>query len=289
MPVIYLGQGVSPTSGALTSPPPSPTPCRPYASQPRANRIPKGAYIAPPGMGERGSNLRVTMISSNLIAEPYKGALPRLPLSSWVTPSGWKERWRRWMSNFKSVYTLSKVRKNVKGWTLPGFKEEALKIYTEACGALAAADRTALRQLVSPAVFTDMKRQIKQREDGGWKRVQWAMTSTPTLQDIEVVHGRLIAADPKNDDTAFAQLTVRFKSGQTFAAYDGRGRLVAGSEGEGAEMRVEDFWVFERPLKGQTANRWRVAGRLTIPPPGTAANVTAPAQEEPAAVPASSL
>lgn len=26
---------------------------------------------------------------------------------------------------------------------------------------------------VTPAVFSDMKRQLKQREDGGWARVQW--------------------------------------------------------------------------------------------------------------------
>lgn len=36
---------------------------------------------------------------------------------------------------------------------------------------------------VTPAVFSDMKRQLKQREDGGWARVQW---------DIVRVRGRTL-------------------------------------------------------------------------------------------------
>lgn len=40
---------------------------------------------------------------------------------------------------------------------------------------------------VTPAVFSDMKRQLKQREDGGWARVQW---------DIVRVSGRGGAPSP---------------------------------------------------------------------------------------------
>jgi large subunit ribosomal protein L45 len=164
----------------------------------------------------------------------------------------------------KSVYTVSKCKRNIKGWTLPGFKEEALQLYRHACVALAAGDRTALRHLASPAVYSDLKRQIKHREDAGWARVDWALPTPPTLREIEVVQGRMVAADPKDDATAFAQLTVRFRSAQRFAAYDRRGRLVAGDPG--AELWVDDHWVFERPLKGPSGSRWRVAGRLSVPP-----------------------
>ena len=170
------------------------------------------------------------------------------------------------MHGVKSIYTLAKIRKNVNGWSLPAFKQDALKVYEEACAALAAGDRTALRQLVTPAVFTDMKRQIKAREEGGWKKVEWALSGRPELKDIEVVQGRLIAIDTKDDNTGFAQLTVRFKCSQKFAAFDGKGQMVAGSVGD--EIRVDDYWVFERALKQQVSNRWRVAGRLTVPAEG---------------------
>ena len=238
---------------------------RGFAGQAKPSGVPQGAYQTPAG-GGRASSVRVTMVSSNLLAEPYKGEPPALPLSSWVSPTGWKERWRRWMGGVKSIYTIAKLRKNVKGWSLPNFKEEALDIYEQACSALAAGDRTELRQLVSPAIFSDMKKQIKAREDGGWKRVDWALTHKPTLKEIEVVQGRLISIDPKNDNTGFAQLTVRFKCRQKFSAYDGKGRLVAGSEEK--DVPVDDFWVFERPLKEQMSNRWRVAGRLMVPRDG---------------------
>ena len=42
-----------------------------------------------------------------------------------------------------------------------------------------------------------MKAQLKAREDGGWKRVEWSLARRPHLHELEVVHGRLIAQNPK--------------------------------------------------------------------------------------------
>lgn len=136
-------------------------------------------------------------------------------------------------------------------------------MYQDICEHLASGDRTQLRHLVTPSVFSDIKRQLKQREDGGWSRVEWKMTEVPPIKQLKVVHGRLIAISPKDDSTGFVQLTVRIPSKQQFAAYDRKGRLVAG--GIDQEIAVEDFWVFEHPLRQQTSNRWRLAGRLQIP------------------------
>lgn len=233
-----------------------------YAAQARASGVPPGAYTSPMAAA-RPSSVRVTMVSSNLLAEPYKGEPSPLPWSSWVTPTGWKERWKRWVNSAKSIYTIAKIRKNVPGWKLPAFKQEALTLYMDVCEALAAGNRTSLRQMVTPSVFSDMKRQIKAREEGGWARIDWAVTKPIEVRDLEVVQGRLIAIDPKNDNTGFAQLTVKMPSQQRFAAYDAKGRLVAGNPEE--SVTVEDVWVFERPLMKQAANRWRLAGRLSVP------------------------
>ncbi len=68
----------------------------------------------------------------------------------------------------------------------------------------------------------------------------------------------------QDDNTGFAQLTVRVPSTQRFSAHDRRGSVVAGTPEEG--VPVVDHWVFERPLKGSAvSSRWRVAARLTIP------------------------
>lgn len=73
-------------------------------------------------------------------------------------------------------------------------------------------------QLVTPTVFSDMKKQLKQREDGGWARVEWAMSYTPTLKEVEVVHGRLISLDPKvsfgvESIASFCNATIKRESG----------------------------------------------------------------------------
>lgn len=59
------------------------------------------------------------------------------------------------------------------GFNRNAFKQESLELYRDICRLLAQGERGSLRQLVTPAVFSDMKRQLKQREDGGWARVQW--------------------------------------------------------------------------------------------------------------------
>ena len=50
--------------------------------------------------------------------------------------------------------------------------------------------------MTSP-VYGIMKKEIRAREDGGWRRVEWDLPQVPTLREIEVVHGRLIYLNPK--------------------------------------------------------------------------------------------
>lgn len=52
-------------------------------------------------------------------------------------------------------------------------------------------------QIVTPAEYGNVKAQLKAREDGGWKRVEWSLVRRPHLHELEVVHGRLIAQNPK--------------------------------------------------------------------------------------------
>ena len=206
--------------------------------------------------------IRPSMVSSNVIAEPYKGPPAPLPLTALVTPSGWRLRWSRWKDSFKSMYSLSRLKKHVKGWHLKSFKMESLDVYKKTCQALAAGDISTLRHLTTPPIFSDMKKQIKQRRDGGWTRIEWKMVEDPALYDLEMLHARLVSADPKDDSNGFVQLTVKLPTKQVFAAYDKSGRKVAGDETK--EVQVVDHWVFEIPLSSKSQQRWRVAGRLSI-------------------------
>lgn len=83
-----------------------------------------------------------------LVLTVDRGELPPLPLVSWVTLSGWKERWQRTLGGVKAIYTLARCRKFVPGFSLPAFKADTLLLYEEVCQAIAADDKTLLRQVL---------------------------------------------------------------------------------------------------------------------------------------------
>jgi hypothetical protein len=65
-------------------------------------------------------------------------------------------------------------------------------------------------------VFTDVKRQLKAREEGGWARIAWALEERPELNQMEVVHGRLLAIDPKASTLLWSGVRVgRGKKGRS--------------------------------------------------------------------------
>ncbi len=72
-----------------------------------------------------------------------------MPLVSWVTLSGWRERWHWTLGGVKAIYTLARCRKFVPGFSLPAFKADALLLYEEVCQAIAADDKTLLRQVLT--------------------------------------------------------------------------------------------------------------------------------------------
>ena len=54
-----------------------------------------------------------------------------------------------------------------------------------------------LQQATTPALFDNMKREIKARQEGGWKSVRWSIVKPPKLRQMNLVHGRIMAQNPK--------------------------------------------------------------------------------------------
>jgi hypothetical protein len=46
-------------------------------------------------------------------------------------------------------------------------------------------------------VFSEMKKELRNREAAGWARVAWGLAQKPALNEMAVVHGRLIYLNPK--------------------------------------------------------------------------------------------
>jgi len=202
------------------------------------------------------------LASPGLLAEPYRGDPPALPWSALVTYSGWQTRWGRWMGSLRSMYTLARCTRDISGFGLQDFKIEATGLYRDLNELIAAGDKQAMRRLVTEKMYSLLKKEVQHREQGGWHRMEWGMKRLPEPKDVSIVQGRLIQADESDQSMAFAQLTCRIQSQQTFAAYGKGGKLVAGQPGE--EIDVVDHWVFERMLK-RPNRKWTVAGRLQVP------------------------
>ena len=66
----------------------------------------------------------------------------------------------------------------------------------------------------------------------------------------------------QDEQSAYAQLTVRIRALHKFAAYSGKGELKAGSPGK--DFPVQDVWILERAFKKGPTSRWRIAGVLAI-------------------------
>ena len=220
----------------------------------------------------QGGSLRAVYFSPNVIAEPYRGTPQALPLSSLFTLSGWKTRWTRVLGKMKNVYTLAKVRKDLPEFSLSSFKAMATEMHREICGIIAAGEGSAskhdLQKCLTEAVYTDIRRELRARSQGGWARVAWSLDS---MDDVSVVHARLMAPNPKDTSLAFAQLTVEFCSTQRFEAFDARNKRVAGDAA--TPVKVIEHWVFERPIGTVILpggmQRWRLAARLSVNPQGT--------------------
>ena len=225
----------------------------------------------PQRKGPKGTNvqhvqrtLKVTDLASpELLAEPYTGPRPSLPfLTSWFTPAGWRARYHNVLREIKNLYALARCTKDISGFSMKTFKTEVLDLYRNVNSLFAAGELTLLKRQATGKCFGLMKKEIKVRQSGGkWSKVQWGLAEEPRLSDVELLQARLLALDPNNAKTHFAQLTVRIKTKHTFAAYDRKGRLVKGDPE--ASVGVEDTWVVERALVNPDG-RWVLAARLTI-------------------------
>ena len=224
--------------------------------------------ITPPAQHSRGarSGVRIASQSPNVIAEPYAGAPPRPSALECVTSlKGVRFAYDAALSRVKDTYALSKCARDVRGFTLEGFKAEATQLYRMinsgvANGGTGKTLGHEVRHATTDATQSDLKRERKARELGGWVKIDWSLER---VDEVQVVRGRLMMMNPNDSNgPGFVQLTTRFRSAQRFAAYDASGRLVAGDPEE--VIDVEDFWVFEHGLKIPNS-RWRLAGRLHMP------------------------
>mmetsp|Transcript_30433 Transcript_30433/g.76073 ORF Transcript_30433/g.76073 Transcript_30433/m.76073 type:complete len:245 (+) Transcript_30433:621-1355(+) len=232
---------------------------RPSSAEDRESKMPKRPAFANAQAMTR--TLKVPdLVSPELIAEPYQGPRERLPLLSWFTPTGWRARYQRMLAGVKNMYALAMCQRNITGFSIQTFKGGVINLYMQVNELIARSSLTLLKREVTGKCFSLLKKELKGRERAKWGKVVWGMEQPLTASNVEVLQARLLALDPNNTKTHFAQITVRLTSYQQFAAYSAKGSLVAGDPNK--SVLVEDIWVVERALYSP-AGRWVLAARLT--------------------------
>lgn len=63
--------------------------------------------------------------------------------------------------------------------TLAGFKNEVASLYKLISEGIAAGKLTDVRRHVTEVMGGELKRQVKDRQAGGWDRVQWELVRRP--------------------------------------------------------------------------------------------------------------
>ena len=62
---------------------------------------------------------------------------------------------------------------------------------------LPAAPVLACPQRLTPVEYSNVKAQLRARGAGGWAHVAWALARRPQLHELELLHARLLALNPK--------------------------------------------------------------------------------------------
>lgn len=65
------------------------------------------------------------------------------------------------------------------------------------------------RQRLTPVEYSNVKSQLRARGAGGWARVDWALARRPALHELELLHARLLALNPKARTSAIRSCLIR--------------------------------------------------------------------------------
>ena len=92
-----------------------------------------------------------------------------------------------------------------------------------------------------------------QQSFAAYKTRQRLVASSPMDSLIGLTSAASALCCSQDDKTAWVQMTVKIPSQQSFAAYNAKRELVAGSPD--TPLKVVDTWVFERALRKDPSTR----------------------------------
>ncbi|XP_057763598.1 uncharacterized protein LOC130984915 [Salvia miltiorrhiza] len=215
------------------------------------------ATASNPAQTRQSGAVKLALTSVGTVFDPYSPSEPIPFWRRWFTRPGLKRTKEEFLSQLKSLYAISQVKKKC-GHSKQKFYGEAVHLYQQINTLVANGDKKSLRKCVTENMYSVFKNEIKHRETV-WDHIHWELIMP--IVKIRTLRARLIGLDKNDIGKSFAQITIEFLSKQKFEAYDSNGAVVAGDKNK--EVLVRDIWVFERSLFHH-GSYWRLCGRIKV-------------------------
>ncbi len=143
---------------------------------------------------------------------------------------------------------ITQIQVHDPGFDVDTFLAGAKAAFEIVVGAFAAADRTALRPLLSREVYDNFTGAIEARAAAG----EEMKTTVVAIKSVDVLEAEMLGYD--------ASVTVKFVSVQINLTRDGDGKVTSGHPER--EVEVTDIWTFRRNTRRRDPN-WSIVATRT--------------------------
>ncbi|KAG1137773.1 hypothetical protein G6F37_010995 [Rhizopus arrhizus] len=175
--------------------------------------------------------------------------------------SNWRlTKWRNLKNSVQNLLSVGIIKRKsqFEKWNSQKFLAEAGETYKDMNDAFARGDRGMLEEVCLDAMYSNLKNQIKGRNN-----VRWEWRYHGDVEAPKIVCVRCISSTGMSKHGfAIGQVTVRMFTKQSMAVYDKKNRLVGGDPNK--IHNVLEYVVFQKTISN-AEDIWRVYGKVAAP------------------------
>ncbi|CAO3650045.1 unnamed protein product [Cunninghamella blakesleeana] len=175
------------------------------------------------------------------------------------------QRWRltKWRNMKNSVQNLLSVglikyKSQYEKWNSGKFLTIAEETYKDMNDAFARGDREILEEVCLDAMYSNLKNQLKQRNNVRWEWKYHGEVEIPRIVCVRCVG----TSGVSKTGFSVGQVTVRMHTKQSMAVFDKKNRLIGGDPNK--VHQVLEYVVFQKTIS-DPEDIWRVYGKIAAP------------------------
>ncbi|KAI9481383.1 MAG: hypothetical protein EXX96DRAFT_566502 [Benjaminiella poitrasii] len=169
-------------------------------------------------------------------------------------------KWRNMKNNVQNLLSvgLIKYKSLYEKWNSRKFLAEAIETYKDMNDAFARGDRSILEEVCLDSMYSNMKNQIKNRNNARWEWKYHGDVEQPKIVCVRCLGSTGIS----KHGFAIGQVTVKMFTKQSMAVYDKKNRVVGGDPNK--IHNVLEYVVFQKTIS-DPEDIWRIYGKVAAP------------------------